>query len=205
MRFKYQKPLSPAHVYKPNGTGHRNIEKNFKSMFTDQTNISECTEFYRLVFVQRGRGPYANDGTGLEFTLSVGENSCSLSHNKIIVKSYPSTRINSRLVGGTVEELSPQSTQLSKWVPVVRTREGDCSPGSSRLYRLGVSQAHKSKESGDERPRLRAQFYFFLFLLPKWKCWVRPSTTLPLACMGRLRKLVASVGGWECHPGFSDL
>ena len=28
--------------------------------------------------------------------------------------------------------------------------------GSSRLYRLGVSQAQKVKESGDERPRLRA-------------------------------------------------
>ena len=27
---------------------------------------------------------------------------------------------------------------------------------SSRLYRLGVSQAQKAKESGDERPRLRA-------------------------------------------------
>ena len=26
----------------------------------------------------------------------------------------------------------------------------------SRLYRLGVSQAQKAKESGDERPRLRA-------------------------------------------------
>ena len=30
------------------------------------------------------------------------------------------------------------------------------SPGSSRLYRLGVSQAQKVKVSGDERPRLRA-------------------------------------------------
>ena len=29
-------------------------------------------------------------------------------------------------------------------------------PGSSRLYRLDVSQAQKAKESGDERPRLRA-------------------------------------------------
>ena len=29
-------------------------------------------------------------------------------------------------------------------------------PGSSRLYRLGVSQAQKAKESRDERPRLRA-------------------------------------------------
>ena len=27
---------------------------------------------------------------------------------------------------------------------------------SSRPYRLGVSQARKAKESGDERPRLRA-------------------------------------------------
>ena len=31
-----------------------------------------------------------------------------------------------------------------------------CSPGRSRLYRLGVSQAQKAKESGDERPRLSA-------------------------------------------------
>ena len=36
------------------------------------------------------------------------------------------------------------------------TRGGHCSPGSSRLYRLGVSQAQKTKVSGDERPRLRA-------------------------------------------------
>ena len=30
------------------------------------------------------------------------------------------------------------------------------SPGISRLYRLGVSQAQKPKVSGDKRPRLRA-------------------------------------------------
>ena len=33
---------------------------------------------------------------------------------------------------------------------------GNCSPGSSRLYRLGDSQAQKAKMFGDERPRLRA-------------------------------------------------
>ena len=36
------------------------------------------------------------------------------------------------------------------------TGGGNCSSGSSRLYRLGVSQAQKAKESGDERPQLRA-------------------------------------------------
>ena len=33
---------------------------------------------------------------------------------------------------------------------------GNCSPDSSRLNRLGVSQAQKAEVSGDERPQLRA-------------------------------------------------
>ena len=42
-------------------------------------------------------------------------------------------------------------------------------PGSSRLYRLGVSQAQEAEMSGDERPRLRASqrlppTFLFLFL-----------------------------------------
>ena len=39
---------------------------------------------------------------------------------------------------------------------VLALGEGDCSSGSSRLYRLGVSRVQKAKVSGDQRPRLRA-------------------------------------------------
>ena len=49
---------------------------------------------------------------------------------------------------------------------------GNCRPGISRLYRLGVSQAQKAKESGDERPRLRASWRMpptFLFLFSMFK------------------------------------
>ena len=35
----------------------------------------------------------------------------------------------------------------------------NCSPGISRLYRLGVSHAKKAKKSGDECPPLRASAY----------------------------------------------
>ena len=42
-----------------------------------------------------------------------------------------------------------------KRVPGDSTGGGNCSLGSSRLYRLGVSQAQKAKESGHKRPRLR--------------------------------------------------
>ena len=38
-----------------------------------------------------------------------------------------------------------QSTQLQKRVPRACTRGGNCIPASSRLYRLGVSQAQKAK------------------------------------------------------------
>ena len=38
---------------------------------------------------------------------------------------------------------------------------GNCSPGSSQLYRLGVSQAQKAKVSGDERPRPNFPFPLF--------------------------------------------
>ena len=48
--------------------------------------------------------------------------------------------------------------------------------GSIRLYRLGVTMAQKAKESGDERPRLRASqrmsptFLFLLtILLNRWE------------------------------------
>ena len=41
-------------------------------------------------------------------------------------------------------------------VPGASTGGGNCSSGSSRLNRLGVSQAQKAKVSGDGRPRLRA-------------------------------------------------
>ena len=60
--------LSTAHRISPNisltvpgiETQHRkkikSVFTNFKSKFTDQTIISECIEFYRLVFVQRPPG-----------------------------------------------------------------------------------------------------------------------------------------------------
>ena len=46
----------------------------------------------------------------------------------------------------------------SNWIrpPGACTGGGNCSPGSSRLDRLGASQAQKAKVSGDESPRLRA-------------------------------------------------
>ena len=50
---------------------------------------------------------------------------------------------------------APHSTQVWKRVPGAPTGVGNCSPGSSRLYCLGVS-LKKAKESGNERPRLRA-------------------------------------------------
>ena len=44
-------------------------KRNFKSKFTDQTNIIECIEFYRLVFVQGGRGSRAPMETILKATI----------------------------------------------------------------------------------------------------------------------------------------
>ena len=61
--------LSPAHRINPNislmvpgiETKHKKISK---SMSIDQTNISECIEFYPLVFLQRGPGaPWPPIGT----------------------------------------------------------------------------------------------------------------------------------------------
>ena len=64
-------------------------------------------------------------------------------------------RPQSRLEGAS------QSTQLYERVPGVRTRE-ETNMGSSRLYRLGVSQAQKAKVLGDERPRLVSPTVLFL-------------------------------------------
>ena len=53
MRFKYQEwLLSPAHRMSPN-ISLETLE-TIKSNFTDQTSITECTEFYRLAFVRGG-------------------------------------------------------------------------------------------------------------------------------------------------------
>ena len=61
---------------------------------------------------------------------------------------------------------------MSKRGPGAYTREEKCSPGRSRVHRVGVSQPQKAKVSGDERPRLRASYRVaptFLFSLPiKW-------------------------------------
>ena len=49
------------------------------------------------------------------------------------------------------EFIFPTSIFVNRWRSFIEPT----SPGNSRLYRLGVSQAQKAKESGDERPRLR--------------------------------------------------
>ena len=49
----------------------------------------------------------------------------------------------------------PSPFNYENRVPGAGTREGNSSPGSSRLYRLDVSQAHKAEDAGNERPRLR--------------------------------------------------
>ena len=65
-------------------------------------------------------------------------------------------------IGARPHHCSPQSllegaSQSSKnEYPVFDLGGGDCSPDSSQLYRLGVLQTEKAKESGDERPPLRA-------------------------------------------------
>ena len=61
--------------------------------------------------------------------------------------------------------LTPHSS-VKRRVPVASTGEGNYSPGSSRLYRLGDLQAEKAKVSGDERPRFIACAPNFLFFNP---------------------------------------
>ena len=51
--------------------------------------------------------------------------------------------------------LTVHSTR-QKRVTCVRNREGIWSPGSNRLYRVGLSQAQKAKEPGNVRPHIRA-------------------------------------------------
>ena len=59
-------------------------------------------------------------------------------------------------------KLSSQNCSL-QCAPIVNCKNeylglalGEETADSSRLYRLGVTQAQKAKVSGDERPRLRA-------------------------------------------------
>ena len=61
----------------------------------------------------------------------------------------------SDIIQGT--DLAIENQTLCKHRSDIRIFGIFCSlPDSSRLYRLGVSQAQKAKVSGDERPRLRA-------------------------------------------------
>ena len=64
---------------------------------------------------------------------------CSLGRHLTIV------RHQSRLEGATKSTLKTS----------VRIEEGNCSPDSSRFYRLRVSQAQKSQGIGERRPQRR--------------------------------------------------
>ena len=50
----------------------------------------------------------------------------------------------------------PTPLKCKNCVPGACTKAVNCIPSSYRLYRMGVSQAQKAKDSGDERPQLRA-------------------------------------------------
>ena len=71
------------------------------------------------------------------------------------------SRVRRKLIGIArwPSSLSPlfahRARPVLKSVHGASTGGGNCSPGSSRLYRLGVSQAQKAKVLGDKRPRLR--------------------------------------------------
>ena len=69
------------------------------------------------------------------------------------ISSWPSSK---GMLNGSPHHRARLSPLQCENEYVVLALGGNCSPGSSRLYRLGVLQAQKSKESEDERPRLRA-------------------------------------------------
>ena len=72
---------------------------------------------------------------------------------------------------------SPDSTQLSKRVPGAYTRRGNCSPGSSWLYRLGVSQAQKTKA-------MSARGYALHIVCPKFSFFHLPMVALSVTDTG---------------------
>ena len=74
----------------------------------------------------------------------------------------------------TIDYLTCNQTFIKHSISNIQTKSactggGNCSPGSSRLYRLNVSQAQKAKVSGDERPRFIAFAPNFLFLPTLWR------------------------------------
>ena len=62
--FVYYVQISPALSLMVPGIETKQTRKKFHIKVHRQTTITECIKFYRLVFAQKGMGPYEHDFTG---------------------------------------------------------------------------------------------------------------------------------------------